>query len=570
MSLVDRPRGLGRAGRPDLAEPAYGGTLRLLTTERIEPLDPATAHGPATRQLLWATSRQLFAFPAAAVLPPADRCVRPVPDLAAELPTRAGGAVTADGLRWTVRLRPDVHWDTSPPRPVTASDVVRGLKRLAGPTARAAALAPLADAVLGLADYHTAARRAAAGTHPTAAGCAEFADRHDIPGIRAVDPYTLVFRLCRPVDDFVRLLAAAALAPVPAEYDAHLPGAAVPRSTGPFRPVGRTDQGVVRLAHNPAWNPAGDPLRARFVAGIEARGGVAADELDAAALGRTVDLSWARHTSTGAGSAVSWGLDAYLVFNLRGPDRPGGPRRHAVRRAVALAVDRLAVAEALAVPGVPFRLQHGLLPPGLPGHRPYDPWPTPYHRGDPEASRDALAALGPGVRPRLRLLVPDDARRREAAEILTANLAAAGIAARVTAHRDADLHDLLLDPAHGRAGRWDVALCDWTPEGCADPGRELRSMVVDDVAGGRNHGGYRSIRVARLLAAAREEPDPVRAAGRWHRFDLAVLRDLPVVPLVAAAVAPRSGRSPRVRNLRFLPHLQRVDLTNVWLADDAG
>ncbi|WBB75793.1 ABC transporter substrate-binding protein [Micromonospora sp. WMMD1128] len=571
MSLVDRIRGPVPARHPDPTEPAYGGTLRLHTTERIEPLDPATAHGPATRQLLWATTRQLFAWPAAAVLPPADRHVPPVPDLAAELPSRAGDAVSADGLRWIVRLRPDVRWDTTPPRPVTASDVLRGLKRIAGPAARAAAIAPLADAVVGLAEYHAAARHAGGPVRPTAAGCAEFADRHDIPGVRVIDAYTLVFRLRRPVD-LVRLLADVGLAPVPAEYDAHLPGAAAPRSTGPFRPVGRTDTGAVRLAHNPAWDPAGDPLRARFVDRIEARGDATPDELDAAALASgAVDLSWARHTTgVGSGSAATWGLDAYLVFNLRGPDRPAGPRRHAVRRAVALAVDRLAVAEALAAPGVPYRLQHGLIPPGLPGHRRYDPWPTPYHRGDPEASRAALGTLGPGARPRLTVAVPDDPRRREAAEILTANLAAAGITARTTVHRDGDLHDLLLDPASGRAGRWDVALCDWTPDGCADPGQELRSMVADDVAGGRNYGGYRSARIAWLLAQARAEADPGRADERWHRFDLAVLRDLPVIPLVAAAVAPRSGRSPRVRNVRFLPHLHRVDLTNVWLADDTG
>ncbi|SBT43086.1 ABC transporter substrate-binding protein [Micromonospora auratinigra] len=570
MSLVEQAHHPGPAGPHRVAEPAYGGTLRLLTTERIEALDPATANGTATRQLLWATSRQLFAYPATTDPPYADRRARPVPDLAAELPTRAGGTVTADGRQWTVRLRADVHWDTDPPRPVTAADVVRALKRLAGPAARSAALAPLADVLLGLADYHAAARRAFARTRPTAAGYAEFAARHDLPGARAVDAHTLHLRLRRPVDDLVRLLAGTGLAPVPAEYDAWLPGAAVPRSTGPFRPVGRTDGGVVRLVHNPAWDPQTDPLRARFVDRIEARGDATADEVRAAGRGpEPVDLSWAG----GAAAAlpvppVGWALDAYLVFNLRGPARPAGPRHRAVRRAVALAVDRLAVAEALAVPGVPSRLQHGLLPPGTPGHRPYDPWPTPYHRGDPEAARAALAELGPDARPALHLLVPDEPRRREAAEILAANLAAVGIAARLTAHRDGDLHDLLLDPTHGRAGRWDVALCGWTPDRCADPDRELRSLIADDVAGGRNYGGYRSTRVARLLAAVRAEPDPARAAELRHRVDVAVLRDLPVVPLVAAAVVPLSGRSPRVRNLRLLPHLHRVDLTRVWLDPD--
>lgn len=547
------------ANRTPVGEPTHGGTLRLRTIERIEPLDPALAHGAATRQLLWATSRQLFAYPPTTYPAGLGRPPLPVPDLAAELPSRANGTVSADRLRWTVRLRTDVRWDTTPPRPVTAHDVLRGLKRLAGPTARAAALAPLTEAIAGLGDYHAACRRFFAHTRPTAAACAAFAARHDIVGIRVPDDHTLVIRLRRPVDDLLHLLADTGLAPVPVEYDAHLPGepGAALHATGPYRPADHR-RGAVRLVPNPAWDRQTDPLRARFVDRIEARGDT--DDLQAA------DLGWSRHgvpDLTGAGYA----LDPYLVFNLRGPDRPFGPRRHAVRRAVALAVDRLAVAEALAVPGVPYRLQHGLIPPGVTGHRPYDPWPTPYHRGDPGAARAALAGLGVPAWPPLTLAVPDDPRRREAAEIITAGLARAGIPATVTAHSDSALHDLLLDPAYGRAERWDMAMCAWTPTRCADPGRELWSMVADDAAGGRNHGGYRDARVDELVAAALRERDVRRAADRWHQVDLAVMRDLPVVPLVATAVTPLTRRAPRVRNVRFLPHLDRVDLTGVWLAD---
>ena len=37
--------------------------------------------------------------------------------------------VSDNGLKQTVTIRSGVMWNTNPPRPVTAADVVRGIKR---------------------------------------------------------------------------------------------------------------------------------------------------------------------------------------------------------------------------------------------------------------------------------------------------------------------------------------------------------------------------------------------------------------------------------------------------------
>ena len=44
-----------------------------------------------------------------------------VPDLLAEVPTKANGGVSEDSLTWTLRLRPDAAWHDG--RPVTSADV---------------------------------------------------------------------------------------------------------------------------------------------------------------------------------------------------------------------------------------------------------------------------------------------------------------------------------------------------------------------------------------------------------------------------------------------------------------
>ena len=42
--------------------------------------------------------------------------------------------ISDNGLKQTVTIRSGVMWNTSPPRPVTAADVVRGIKRACNPS----------------------------------------------------------------------------------------------------------------------------------------------------------------------------------------------------------------------------------------------------------------------------------------------------------------------------------------------------------------------------------------------------------------------------------------------------
>ena len=42
--------------------------------------------------------------------------------------------ISDNGLKQTVTIRSGLMWNTTPPRPVTAADVVRGIKRACNPS----------------------------------------------------------------------------------------------------------------------------------------------------------------------------------------------------------------------------------------------------------------------------------------------------------------------------------------------------------------------------------------------------------------------------------------------------
>src|SRR5690349_10724733 len=113
--------------------PRYGGTLRLMGPGGVDHIDTASAYYATSAQILRALSRLLFAYPATDDLSSPEESFRPAPDLAAELPTEDNGGISPDRRTYTIRLRPGVMWDSTPPPAVTAHDVVRGIKRLPNP-----------------------------------------------------------------------------------------------------------------------------------------------------------------------------------------------------------------------------------------------------------------------------------------------------------------------------------------------------------------------------------------------------------------------------------------------------
>jgi YVTN family beta-propeller protein len=318
-----------------------GGTVRLMG-QGISTIDPAHLQEAWAEWLFNGTYDALVGYRHAN----GAGGTTLVADLATAVPEPTNG-----GRTYTFRLRPGIRWSTG--APVTVLDVRRGLERVI-----ASGLPGLPQEVAG------------------AASCT--AERCAVSGI-AVDPVTatITITLNRPTDDFLDLLTFAVAAPAgtPLGDQGRRP---IP-ATGPYR-VESYDGKVVVLVRNryfrpwsAAAQPAGFPDRIEWhdaPHGNDAKYGA-----DQVAAGR-VDWADVRGADSLSGLQARLGGRLYVSptetshgIELNTRVAPFDDVR--VRRALAYAVDRQAVADDWFTPAVPTCQ---LLPPNFPGHRPYCPY----------------------------------------------------------------------------------------------------------------------------------------------------------------------------------------------------
>jgi len=102
---------------PGTGTPQSGGTLNQVGVSDVQYMDYDLAYYTTDIQLMRDTVRGLYGWPA---IP--GHNITPSPDLATGMPV-----VSDNGLKQTVTIRSGVMWNTSPPRAVTAADVVRSV-----------------------------------------------------------------------------------------------------------------------------------------------------------------------------------------------------------------------------------------------------------------------------------------------------------------------------------------------------------------------------------------------------------------------------------------------------------
>jgi ABC-type transport system substrate-binding protein len=315
---------------PSPSAPAadLGGTLRIGLEPRDQPfletirtfLDPAGEPDPWFRRCC--TARTLLSYQVAGRADSAEGegAAELVPDLATALPT-----VTPDGLSWTVNLRPGLRY--APPFDdfeIGSADIVRSIERIT-------LVLPIIPAVKGLDEFLEDPSRG-------------------IAGLETPDSSTLVVRLARPDGDFPHRLALSATAPVPA--------AAVEEgqlkdfvSSGPYM-VKQATEGGALLVRNPRWSRSSDRLRPAYVDQIEIvpveNVRAAQDQVAAGTLDLTTAFldarAYRRALRSGEEDRILSAQD-YVTFQVPfNVAHPPFDDIH-VRRAVALALDRRALAD---------------------------------------------------------------------------------------------------------------------------------------------------------------------------------------------------------------------------------
>ncbi len=558
--------------------PRYGGTLRYFGPGGMDHVDPAAAYYAVSHQLIRLFTRQLFSYPTALD----ESALRPIPDLAVEIPTKETGGLSADGRHYTIRMRNGTFWDTMPPREVTAHDVIRGFKRMCNPAAGAGAICFYTSTIRGMAEFAEGYHAAFDGVTPTAAALAEYQNAHEITGLRAADDKTLLVELIRPANDMLNILSMMFASPAPAEYDGFIPDSPEwirnVRSCGPYRLTDYRPGQFARMERNALWRQETDDIRHQYVDTIEVRMARVSDaEVQRALESGAADLSWGApiirkdRQVPDADRHIGYALNPYLVFNMRSRDKGGAIRDLAVRRAIAYAIDKAGMVPLLEDMniGTVTVPAHTVIPLGNTGHRDYDAYPTPGDRGDRERSRALLAEAGYGDGLTLTALCRQESPHDSIAKALAHDLAAVGITVELAFAGSADkYYRILQDSARADAGDWDITAAAWTPDWFGNNGRAyLQPMVQSGFERGTsNYGGYHNPEVDTLILRALSEPEVDRADELWHEADRLVLADAAVVPILACEPTIAHMTSARVRNALPMPQIDRwLDAANLWL-----
>jgi peptide/nickel transport system substrate-binding protein len=351
--------------------PHRGGTLKLVGTSDVDHLDTVDAYYTVTTILERAFTRQLVTYKA--TNNKAERSVV-VPDLATEVPTEANGGVTDGGRTYTFHLRPDVMWNTSPARPVTAQDMVLGMKRLCNPAHPVPAPGYYENTIAGFQKYCESFLKVPG----TVSAIADFIKSHDISGVQATDATTVVFHLNSPASDFVNIMTLPFASPAPVEYLKYLPDSPEFRthtiSDGPYRITKYVANKEIDLDRNPAWKASNDPLRKAYVDKINITEGIDITAVQQQLEANAADMEWdtnvppaslpglfaakdPRLMNTSAGST-----NPYLVFNFLSPNANKATSKLKVRQALEYAVNKKAVMQVLGGPKMGGALDTFLTP----------------------------------------------------------------------------------------------------------------------------------------------------------------------------------------------------------------
>ena len=568
-------------GADDPSPPSRGGTLKVVGFSDVDHLASVGAYSTSSLALLWTFTRQLVTYPLHEDFATAAKVV---PDLAETLPTFENGGISADGRSYTFHLRRGVRWNTTPPRDVTAHDVVRAMKLLCNPVVPAGAPGYYTSTISGMAAYCDAF----AEVPGTVADIKHFVETRDIEGVKATGDFTAVFHLVQPASDFLNILGMIFASPVPIEYLEYLPDSPDFRqhtiSNGPYQIVKYIPNREIRFERNPAWSASSDPLRPAHVDRIIITLGIDQQLAQLQIAAGTADMSFdlAPPTSETASLieigdrnlllspaghvyAGMW----YLGINVVGPNNNGALKKAEVREALQYAVNKAAIVQIQGGPRVSSPLRQAVSS-NVTGHEDgADMYATPMDKGDPEKARDLLMRSGHSAL-RLKLAYPQSGTYALIAQTVKESFRRAGIDLEIKSYASGDYYGRLLAKAeNARRGEWDLALAGWYPDwNGANNSRSVIQPLFDGRTFGQasqDYGGYNSKEVNSLIDQALALPRFEDARKVWAQAAQQVMRDKAIIPLYQTKMV--RYHSSRIRNCLLNMWGLNCDMTGVWLKD---
>ncbi len=558
------------------AVPQRGGTLTLAGVGDVDFLDPTAGYNTDTHTEERAWTRQLFSYPASTNATAVDT---PVPDVASVIPTAQNGGISDGGLTYTIHLRSGVMWNSTPARAVTAEDFVRSFERMCNPVAPVGAPGYFTSTIVGMAAYCQAESKIPG----TATAIANFINSRSISGVSAPNSTTIVFHLLRPTADFLDIIAEPFASAVPVEYLKYVPNSpqfdAHVLSDGPYEIADYKPGVQIVLQRNPVWKASSDPIRKAYVNKIVINEGETPQAVQQQIQAGTVDLPWDVVVPTADLPTLYGNPDLsvdssdavlYAVFNEQSPNDNGAMKNVKVRQALEYAISKAAIAQAYGGPKIAQPASQ-ILGPTDTGYQPFDLYPTAGNAGDPQKVKQLLAAAGYPNGITVKLLYPTTSNNPQIAELMQAELQAAGVKVQMVAATQTDfMVNYLSDPQSAQRGIWDIALLFWVPDWFGVNGRSVLEPMTDGTNYGPasvDYGDYNSPITENFVQQALTQPSTATAkiSELWHEASEQTMKDAALIPLDIVGVP--LFKASQVQNAVYLPINENYDITNVWLSN---
>ena len=571
---------------PGTGAPQRGGTLNQIGISDVNYMDYDTAYFSTDYQVARLMIRQLYSWPA---IP--GHNITPAPDLATAMPV-----VSDNGLKQTVTLRSGVMWNTSPPRPVTAADVVLGIKRACNPSPVSfGGMADFESTIKGLTAYCTGYPAAAASS---ATALKNYIDGHNVSGITA-SGNTITFTLTRPAPWLVGAMTMGAFSATPVEALNGLPGTPAVYnhmySDGPYQMVSYTPKKEIKFTRNPVWQASSDPLRKAYVNAINVDEtgnqttifqqmptgspslGMSFDALVPPADNPTL-LNELKSGSHNVNLGATYGTNPYLIYNTVSPNNGGGLGKVAVRQALSYGIERSQLQKVYGGAETNPALTH-ILPDGIDGSQDvpkgYDPYP---YNQDKAKSMLAAAGFTASHPLQIKFLYRSDSQGSTAIfnNVVTQLGALGSVKVTGVPTNTSDFYGKYLQvpnssgsPSPAYKGTWDMSCPGWGPDWYGNSAVSFFNPLFSSPGGfpangGSNFGYFQSTTVDNLINQALSQTTEDQADKFWAQADQAVMQGAAIYPITSQLQL--MTHAPYVHNAVFMTQWQNFDPANVWLS----
>jgi peptide/nickel transport system substrate-binding protein len=563
------------AGVQETANAVKGGTLNMLGTSDVDYMDPNVSYYSIGNLSMRMWARQLFSYPAKS-----GQTTTTAPDIATELPTEANGGISADGKTYTIKLRDDVMWNSSPERPVVAGDFVRGIQRTCNPVQPFGGIPDFATLIEGYQDFCDGLAKAGA----SAQAIGDYIRGNAISGVQATDDTTLQFTLTQPATYFTDMLAMTAFSAAPEEWLDYVPTSPELAdhllSDGPYQVESWTPTKSIVYTRNPAWDPQSDPLRKAYVDKISVDLTVTEDSMqqqletgtetadmtfgDGPPKSQVPRLIASKDPNLTIGETSS--SNPYVIFNTISPNNDKALAKVEVRQALSHALSRDHLIQVQGGPDVNIPLSH-VLPENITGSQDFD-----LYEHDPAKAKQMLSDAGYADGLTLKFLYrPSSEGDAKSFQTVQQDLAEIGVTVQGLESPDADFYTKYLqEPDVAKRGVWDLSLAGWGSDWYGNAAVSFFKPLFYGKPSfppvGSNFGFYDSQKAIDLINQADQSADADQSTALWGQADEQVMKEAAFFPITN----PKEARyhAEQVHNAIYMPSYQAFDPTNVWLSED--